>query len=148
MLVSADQPEEIRLPGIVLRILVDGPTTGGLLTMFEMDVSPGTGMPVPHHHAGFDEVMYGIAGKLRLTVNGQIFDAGRGQSLAIERGEVHAFTNPFDETAKLLCMLTPGVFGAQYFREIREVFAGGGPPNPKKMGEIMLRHGLVPVKPA
>jgi quercetin dioxygenase-like cupin family protein len=140
--------EEINLGGISLRVLIDGPTTGAAVTMFEMDVAPGGVMPAPHYHLGFDEVMRGVAGKLRVTVDGQTFDVGAGESLLIKAGEVHAFANPFDETAKLLCVLAPGVFGVQYFREIREVMAAGGPPDPKKMAEVMTRHGLVPVKPA
>jgi quercetin dioxygenase-like cupin family protein len=148
MLSSAGQVEEIRLLGIVLRILIDGATTGESLTMFEMDVPPGAGMPVPHHHVGFDEVVYTMAGKLQMTVDGQVFDVGQGRSLLIKRGEVHAFANPFDETAKVLCVLTPGILGAQYFREVREMLAAGGSPDPAKMGEIMTRHGLVPAKSA
>jgi len=138
--------EEIRLPGIVLRVLIDGPTTGASVTLFEMDVLPGGAMPVPHHHAGFDEVLHGMSGRLRVTVDGQAVEVGAGEALLIKGGEVHAFANPFAETARVLCVLTPGVFGVEYFRELRELLAGGGPPDPKKAAEVMLRHGLVPVK--
>jgi quercetin dioxygenase-like cupin family protein len=140
--------EEIRLPGIVLRVLIDGPTTGASLTMFEMDVLPEGAMPIPHYHAGFDETGYGMSGKLRMTVEHKVFDLGPGESLLIKGGEVHAFANPFEDTAKVLCVLTPGVFGAQYFREVQELVAGGWPPDPKKAAEVMMRHGLVPVKPS
>jgi quercetin dioxygenase-like cupin family protein len=147
MLSSAGRAEEIRLPGIVLRILIDGTTTGESLTMFEMDVPAGSGMPVPHHHVGFDEAVYAMAGKLRMTVDGQVFDLSPSQSLLIKRGEIHAFSNPFDDTAKVLCVLTPGILGAQYFREVRELLMEGGPPDPAKMSAIMMRHGLVPAMP-
>lgn len=140
--------EEIRLPGIVLRVVIDGPTTGASLTMFEMDVLPGGALPVPHHHAGFDELVHGLSGKLRMMVDGQTTDVGTGESLLVKGGEVHAFANPFEETSKTLCVLTPGVFGVQYFREVRKLLSQGGPPDPKKAAEVMLRHGLVPVKPA
>lgn len=86
--------------------------------------------------------------ELRMTVDGQVVDVGAGESVVVRGGEVHAFANPFEETAKLLCVLTPGVFGVQYFREIRELMAQGGPPDPKKAAEIMMRHGLVPVRPS
>lgn len=148
MLSSAGRVEEIRLPGIALRILIDGTTTGESLTMFEMDVTPGSGMPVPHHHIGFDEVVYAMAGELRMTVDGQVFDLSPSQSLLIKRGEVHAFSNPFDDTARVLCVLTPGILGAEYFREVRELLSAGGPPDPAKMAATMVRHGLVPAKPA
>src|SRR5215469_17261027 len=136
--------EEIRLGGIVLRFLIDGPSTGAGVTMFEMTVSPGAGMPVPHHHVGFDEVGYGVSGKVRFVVEGESRDVGEGDLVWIERGKVHAFSNPFDESAKVLCTITPGVLGAEFFREIRGLLGGGGPPDPKAMAEVMLRHGLVP----
>jgi quercetin dioxygenase-like cupin family protein len=105
-------------------------------------------MPVPHHHVGFDEVLHGISGRLRMMVDGQMIDVSAGESLLIQGGEVHAFANPFEEIARVLCVLTPGVFGVQYFREIRELLAHGAPPDPTRAAEIMMRHGLVPVKPA
>ena len=147
MLTAGKQADEIFLPKIVLRVLIDGPTTGASITMFEMDVLPGGAMPVPHHHVGFDETIYGISGKLRFTVDGNPIDIAAGESLLVQGGEVHAFANPFEETSKVLCVLTPGVFGTQYFREIQALLTGGGPPDPAKAAEIMLRRGLVPVKP-
>jgi len=140
------EAEEIRLGGIVLRFLIDGPTSGGGVTMFEMTVAPGAGMPVPHHHVGFDESGYGVSGRLRFMLEGQSRDVGEGDLVWIERGKVHAFSNPFDEPAKVFCTITPGVLGAEYFREIRGLLAGGGPPDVKAMVAVMLKHGLVPVK--
>ena len=137
--------EEILLGGIGLRFLIDGPTSGSGVTMFEMTVAPGAGMPVPHHHVGFDETGYGVSGRLKFTVEGETLDVGAGDLVWIERGKVHGFMNPFDEPAVVLCTITPGVLGAEYFREIRELLAGGGPPDPKAMGAVMLKYGLVPV---
>lgn len=142
------QVEEIRLGGIVLRFLIDGPSSGVGMTMFEMTVAPEARVPLPHHHVGFDEVVYGLAGKLRMTLDGKTIDVGPGDTLFIPRGAVHGFENPFTEQAKAMVVITPGIFGAQYFREIGQLLAGGGPPDPKALAEVMLRHGLVPVKPA
>ena len=66
-----------------------------------------------------------------------------GQSTFIKRGIVHAFRNDTQEATTCLCILTPGVLGPGYFREIAALVAGGA-PDPAKMKEIMLRHGLVP----
>jgi quercetin dioxygenase-like cupin family protein len=87
--------EEIRLGGIVLRFLIDGPSTGAGMTMFEMTVAPGARVPLPHHHVGFDEVGYGLAGTLRMTLDGKTIDVGPGDTLFIPRGAVHGFENPF-----------------------------------------------------
>jgi hypothetical protein len=47
-----------------------------------------------------------------------------------------------DADASFLAIATPGVFGPDYFLEIA---AADGPPDPKAMAAVMLRHGLTPV---
>ncbi len=114
--------------------------------MFEMSVEPGAKVPLPHHHQGFDEMGYGLSGLLRMTVGGKTFDIGPGNSMYIPRGTVHGFENPHAETAKALVVITPGVFGARYFRELAALLAGGGPPDPKAVTAVMLRYELVPAR--
>lgn len=138
--------EKIRLGGIFLRFLIDGPSSGAPLTMFEMSVEPGAKVPLPHHHEGFDETVYGLSGALRMTRDGETFDVGPGDYLYISRGVVHGFENPFAETAKVLAVITPGVFGIPYFREMAALLAAGGPPDPKAFAAVMLRHGLMPAR--
>jgi mannose-6-phosphate isomerase-like protein (cupin superfamily) len=137
--------EEIQLPRILLRMLIDGQGSGTSLTMFEMEVAPCGAMPIPHHHVGFDETVYGRAGRLRMMRDGRTVDVGAGETVFVPRGMVHAFENPFEETAKVLVVITPGLLGAAFFREMRELMTGGGPPDPKRAAEVMLRHGLVPL---
>jgi quercetin dioxygenase-like cupin family protein len=138
--------KEIRLGQLGIRFVVDGPAEGASLSMFELEVGPQAGMPVPHSHDGFDETAYGLRGRLSLTVGGETFDVGAGQTVLIPRGVVHSFVNPYGETARALCVITPGVFGSAYFHEIAEVLraSAGGPPDPAKIGEVMRRHGLTP----
>ena len=124
--------EEIRLGGIVLRFLIDGTVSGEGVTMFEMTVAPGAGMPVPHHHVGFDESGYGVSGRLKFMLEGETIDVGAGDLVWIERGKVHGFMNPFDEPAVVLCTITPGGLGAEYFREIRGLLGYG-------VGRLILR---------
>ena len=61
---------------------------------------------------------------------------------------VHGFRNESDEAASCLCILSPGVLGPGYFREIAGLLGAGGPPDPVAVKELMLRHGLVPAVPA
>jgi hypothetical protein len=62
---------------------------------------------------------------------------------------VHAFDNRGEAGAKALAVVTPGILGPDYFREVAEVFAdaAGGPPDFARLGEIMRRHGLTPAPP-
>ena len=135
--------ELIRLGALELRFLQTGETTGGSLDLFEMTLRPGARMPVPHYHESWDETVYGLEGTSLWRVDGREIEVGPGQTLFIGRGIVHGFDNPGQAVGRCLCMLTPGVLGPIYFREIAELLAGG-PPDPARMKEVMLRHGLVP----
>jgi len=98
---------------------------------------------VPHYHESWEETVYGIESTVTYTVEGQDHDVGPGDSLFIPRGQVHGFTNRSGAVARCLCILTPGVLGPEYFRELAALLAAGQ-PDPAKTREIMLRYGLVP----
>ena len=135
--------EVIRIGGLELRFLRTKHDTGGSLDMFEMIVPPTGRVPGPHHHRDWDETVYGLEGRLTFDVGGKRLDLGPGDDLFIPRGVVHGFENLRGEPAKCLSVLTPGVLGPEYFRELAALIAAG-PPDPGALREIMLRHGLVP----
>jgi len=62
-----------------------------------------------------------------------------GEALCIPRGTVHHFDNRGDQDATALAIVTPGVLGTDYFREIAAVFAdsGGGPSDLARIGGVM-----------
>ena len=86
----------------------------------------------------------------RVTVDGQPTDIGPGEALCIPRGAVHRFENNGAEDAKVLAVVTPGILGPDYFRDVAAVIdaSAGGPPDRSAIGEVMLRHGLTPAPPA
>ena len=59
---------------------------------------------------------------------------------------VHHFDNTRDVDAKALAIVTPGILGPDYFREVAAVLddAAGGPPDLGALGATMRRHGLTP----
>lgn len=136
--------ETIRIGGLELRFFQTKEETSGSLDAFEMTVQPNARMPVAHYHESWDETVYGLAGATTWRVDGRDIVVTPGDSTFIKRGIVHAFRNDAEETARCLCILTPGVLGPGYFREVAALVAGGA-PDPAKMKDIMLRHGLVPV---
>ncbi|HEY5013223.1 MAG TPA: cupin domain-containing protein, partial [Acidimicrobiia bacterium] len=97
-------------------------------------------------HDAFDETVYGLEGVLTFTIDGRTRDIRPGDSTCIRRGQVHQFVNPGSADAKFLSVATPGVFGPDYFTEIRDVLtaAAGGPPDVAALLEVMRRHGLTP----
>lgn len=135
--------ETISIGGLELRFLQTKEGTGGSLDAFEMMVRPDARMPIAHYHETWDETVVGLMGVTTWRVDGRDLPVEPGQSTFIKRGIVHSFRNDTREAASCLCILTPGVLGPGYFREVAALVAGGA-GDPAKMKEIMLRHGLVP----
>jgi quercetin dioxygenase-like cupin family protein len=138
--------EEIRVGQVAVRFLVEGETSGGSVSMFEFDVPAGAKVPIAHSHDAYEETIYGISGVLSWTVNGHQQDIGPGQALCIPRGAVHRFDNTQQAAATMLAVVTPGILGPDYFRDVAAVVAAaaGGPPSPAAIGEVMRKHGLTP----
>lgn len=143
---QATATEEIRLGQIAIRFLVEGSESRGSIAMFEFDVAAGAKVPVAHSHDAYEETIYGLEGVLTWTVEGRQVEVGRGDVLCIQRGAVHRFDNPHATDARCLAVVTPGVLGPEYFREIAAVVsaAKSGPPHPAAIAAVMLRHGLTP----
>jgi quercetin dioxygenase-like cupin family protein len=138
--------EAITIGGIEVRFLLEGEQTGGALAIFEFGVAAGTKVPAPHSHDGYDETIYGLEGVLTWTVEGETHDVAPGEVLTIPRGVVHGFDNVGDVDARALAVVTPGILGPAYFREVADVLAraAGGPPDLAAVAEVMRRHGLTP----
>jgi quercetin dioxygenase-like cupin family protein len=139
--------EMIRIGGLELKFLRSKEETNGSLDMFEMLLPPNARMPVPHYHETWDEAVYGLTGVSTWAIDGHDVTVGPGQTAFIARGVVHGFRNDTREPASCLCVLTPGVLGPAYFREMATLISNGS-PDPSKMKEIMLRYGLVPAPAA
>src|SRR3954451_3653920 len=139
-------PATVRLGALGIRFVLDAETSDGRATAFECDVPAHAVMATAHSHDGFDETNSGLVGVTTFTVNGEPRELHPGEVVFIPRGAVHAFENRSDGDAKFLAVVTPGVFGSDYFNEIAAVLtaAAGGPPDPAAIGEVMRRHGLTP----
>ena len=117
--------------------------TGGVLDAFELILSPEGHMPVPHWHESWEETVYGIDGVVTYMIDGERHDIEPGGTAFVPRRVVHGFSNPTKDIAKCLCVLTPGMLGPEYFRELAAIVRTGA-PDPVAMGEVMRRYGLVP----
>src|SRR5437667_2753716 len=123
--------EEIRVGDLGIRFLVEGEESGGSVAVFEFDVPAGAKVAAAHSHDGYEETIYGLEGVLTWTVEGVPVDVGSGVALCIRRGAVHHFDNTHDVDAKALAIVTPGILGPDYFREVAAILdaAAGAPPN-------------------
>ncbi len=122
--------EEIRVGEMVIRFLLEGDESGGSVAVFEFDVPAGAKVAAAHSHDGYDETIYGLEGMLTWTLEGH-------------------FDNTHDADAKALAIVTPGILGPGFFREVAAVLdaSAGGPPDVVALGEVMRRHGLTPAPP-
>ena len=143
---STSTREEIKIGQLAIRFLIEGEESGGTAAIFEFDVPVGAKVPVAHSHDGYEETIYGLGGVMTLTIEGVPTDLGPGEVLCIRRGVVHHFDNTHDVDAKALAVVTPGILGPDYFREVAAVFeaAAGGPPDLAAIAAVMSRHGLIP----
>ncbi|MDX6425797.1 MAG: hypothetical protein QOD52_1202 [Gaiellaceae bacterium] len=143
---STTSTEEIKIGALAIRFLVEGAASGGTVAVFEFDVPAGAKVPAPHSHDAYEETIYGLRGVITWTVEGSARELGPGGVLCIPRGAVHHFVNNGDQDACALGIVTPGVLGPDYFREVGAVVqaAAGGPPDLAEVGAVMRRHGLTP----
>ena len=143
---STEMREAIRIGTLEIRFLVEPEESAGSLSVFEFDVPAGSKVPIPHSHDAYEETIYGLEGVLTWTVDGSTVEVAHGEALLIPRGSVHHFDNAGDVDARALAVVTPGILGPDYFREISDVMdaAAGGPPDLAALAAIMRRHGLTP----
>jgi len=136
-------PEVIEVGEITIRFLVEAEQSGGAVAVFEAEVPAGARVPVAHSHDGYEETIYGLEGVLAWRVEGATTEVGPGDALLIPRGAVHHFDNAGDVDAKALAIVTPGVLGPDFFREVAAILdASVGPPDVAAIAAVMGRHGL------
>lgn len=139
--------EEIKVGEMTVRFLLEGEQSSGSVAMFEFDVPTGSRIAAPHSHDGYEETIYGLEGSLVWTIEGESHEVGPGEVVCIPRGAVHHFANNGNLDARALAIVTPGILGPDYFREVAAILdsATAGPPDLGAIADVMRRHGLTPV---
>jgi quercetin dioxygenase-like cupin family protein len=140
------EPQMIRVGALTINFRIEGKDSNGSVAVFETIVPSRGRPPAPHSHDGYEETIYGLEGVTTWTIDGTQTEIGPGDTICILRGQVHEFDNHGDSDAKVLAVVTPGVLGPDFFREMGAVIAtaDGSPPDREKIGEVMRRHGLTP----
>lgn len=136
--------EEIQVGPFLIRFLLEADQTAGTAVLFEVDVPAGSRTPPPHSHDEYEETIYGVRGTTTWTVEGVTTDVAPGEALCIPRGAVHGFVNRGTEDATALAIVTPGLLGPDYFRELAPILNVEGPPDFEAALAVMRRHGLTP----
>ncbi|HXZ56868.1 MAG TPA: cupin domain-containing protein [Gaiellaceae bacterium] len=140
--------EPIYVGALTVRFHVDADKSGGSVSVFECDAPAHARMPAPHSHDDFDETVFGLDGVTTFTVGGIRTDLSPGEALFIPRRVIHGFSNEGEIDARFLAIVSPGLMGSGYFKDVAGVLGEEGPPDIERLGEVMRRHGLTPAPPA
>ncbi|WP_114791017.1 cupin domain-containing protein [Niabella yanshanensis] len=131
--------------GLEIHFCLDAGDTNAQFTLFKVVIHPNAKVPAAHFHENFDETLYGLKGSLTLRVDDQLLQLNPGDHFFIKRGRIHSFINETTETVEILAFANPGVFTADYFKDILELMKAGAPPDRERLKNVMLQYGLVPV---
>jgi quercetin dioxygenase-like cupin family protein len=142
-LVGPDGGEQMLTGPVRMRILEDGSTTGHRLGIGEITIAPHTEGPPQHRHGRHDEGFYVVSGTARFTVGETVYEAPAGTLVMIPPGAPHTFANPTDATTVLLNTFTPDLY-VQYFRDLRDMIAGGQPLTAETTIKAMSRYATEP----
>ncbi|WP_260735221.1 cupin domain-containing protein [Tunturiibacter lichenicola] len=135
----------IKIGRITVTFLKSRHDTSGALDLYELIVPPDVFLNVPHLHRDYDETILGMNGIATWTIEGEQFQVHPGQKLCIPRGTVHSYSNQHTSAARMMCLLTPGLVGPEYFRELAAAIQPGSPPDIAEISTVMARYGVIPI---
>jgi quercetin dioxygenase-like cupin family protein len=101
--------------------------TGGAFCLFEDRLDAGKLTPL-HRHPDAVETFYMLSGEVRLHIDGVERELAAGGIAVVPRGVPHAFLVTSD-TARMLCLQTPGN-GEAFYRHASEPAGEGTAPPP------------------
>lgn len=117
--------------GLDITMKTDGDSTRGAYSLFEYSIPPGVNGPPPHVHTREDESFICLAGRLKVQLADETFELVHGDYLLLPRDVVHAFTNPFDEEARVISVVSPAGL-ERYYQALAEM-----PPGKRDMAKMM-----------
>jgi len=131
----------VSLGGLDVIFKLTGDQVAGAYAVVEHVLAPGQLGSPPHTHANEDEVSFVLEGEIGVQIGGDVFTAPAGTYVIKPRGIAHAFWNASAEPAKFVEIVSPPGF-EQYFIEVADLLASGGPPDMEALAQIAARYGL------
>ena len=86
--------EDPKRPGVLKKVLLgDGEIPEGRVRMVNWAcMEPGKAFR-PHYHEDMAEVFVGVSGRVRIEIDGEAADLGRGDAVLVPAGAVHTLRN-------------------------------------------------------
>jgi quercetin dioxygenase-like cupin family protein len=99
-------PETFAFMGEIVAVRVSAEQTGGAVSLLEHLVPQGLATPL-HVQPNEDEAFYILEGRITVHLDGEVFEAGAGETVWLPRGVPHAFRVD-SERARLIALSVPG----------------------------------------
>jgi quercetin dioxygenase-like cupin family protein len=116
--------------------------TGGLCTVWEGRIPPGTVGAGPHYHRERDEFLYILAGEVVLRIGDETHTARAGAFAFIPRDTIHGFHNAGSDAATLLVVHHPAGF-EQFLDEMQQLAARQAGKDER--AALAARFDMIPV---
>jgi mannose-6-phosphate isomerase-like protein (cupin superfamily) len=128
------------LKGEQSRCFLRGEQTGGLFSLTESLMQPGTQQAPLHVHSREDETFYVIEGRITAIVGDQTRDLGPGESVWLPRGVPHRIHTTGEEPVRVLMLLTPA--GLERFFDEIDAMNAEGKLSPGVLAATASRYGV------
>jgi uncharacterized cupin superfamily protein len=131
--------------GAGIRVKASEAETGGLCTVWEGRVEPGTVGASPHYHRERDEFFYLLEGEMVLRIGEESHVAAAGAFAFVPRGTIHGFHNAGSSPVRALVMHHPAGF-EHYLEEVQRLAPRHA--SSEDWAALAARFDMVPVPPA
>lgn len=117
--VASGDGRAIELPGWSMLVKVGAEATGGAVTVVHGRMDAGHQGPAEHVHDGHDETFFVLTGTLRFRLGDSYRSVAAGSTVFAPRNQAHGFSNPSDQTASYLVVLSPSGY-ERYFEQVAD----------------------------
>ena len=131
--------------GTGVMVKVSDEETGGLCTVWEGRVPPGSVGAGPHYHRGRDEFFYVLEGELVLQIGDERHASAAGTFAFIPRETIHGFRNDGEVPATLLVMHHPAGF-ERFLEEMNQLTARKA--GAEERAALAAQFDVIPAPPA
>jgi uncharacterized RmlC-like cupin family protein len=137
IILGADQAEGVSLRGTRVLFLAGADDAEGASAL-EMRTIAGfdTGA---HRHSRIEEYFYVLSGEIQAQAGDRCLVGGPGTFVFVPKGVPHSIANRSTEAAAFLLFTTPPGH-ERYFRDLADVLAVDGPPDPELIAQVRARH--------
>jgi len=126
-------------PGIGVVFKIDGPNTGGAMSLVEQPFDVGALVP-PHLHTREDEVSIVVEGRVGFRSGNVEVVLDAGGYIVKPRGEIHAMWNAGKSPARIIEIISPAGF-EEAMREVAAMAAAGA-ANLDGLNAMAARYGM------